>query len=245
MNNPLAILRFIYSLLCYALGVASLLYFMAFVNDVLLSKTVNTLVEPESVTLAVLVNLFAISLFGLQHSVMARGSFKRWLTKVLHPTMERSTYVLATAVAIAAMGYLWVPFGSVVWQVESETAVFIIRAVAVFGWAFLLLASFMLDHFELFGISQTFMPLRGKPMPTTRFKTPGFYKVVRHPIQTGVLIGMWAVPVATTSHLFFAGGMTVYIVVGLYFEEKDLIREFGQTYRDYMLKVKRVIPFLF
>jgi len=245
MNSPLAILRFIYSLICYALGVASLLYFMAFVNDVLLTKTVNTLVEPDSILLAVLVNLFAISLFGLQHSVMARGSFKRWLTKVLHPTMERSTYVLATAVAIAAMGYLWVPFGSVVWQVESETAVFIIRAVAVFGWAFLLLASFMLDHFELFGISQTFMPLRGKPMPTTRFKTPGFYKVVRHPIQTGVLIGMWAVPVATTSHLFFAGGMTVYIVVGLYFEEKDLIREFGQTYRDYMLKVKRVIPFLF
>jgi protein-S-isoprenylcysteine O-methyltransferase Ste14 len=238
------ILRFVYSLICYALGVASLLYFIAFVNDLYLPKTVNTFSEIPSAPAAILINLFALSLFGLQHSIMARGTFKHWLTRFIHPSIERSSYVLGTTLAIGAMCWLWVPFGPVVWQVESEGMIILIRSIALFGWGFLLLATFMLNHFELFGLSQTFKPMLGKKPSEKCFKTPGFYKFVRHPIQTGVLIGMWAVPVSTLSHLFFAGGMTLYIFIGLYFEEKDLQREFGDTYKDYMARVKRLIPFI-
>ena len=158
--------------------------------------------------------------------------------------MERSTYVLSTALVIAAMGYLWVPMGVVIWQVDSESTALVIRGIALFGWTLLLIATFMLNHFELFGLSQTFNPLIGKSQPEDNFRSPGIYKFIRHPIQTGVLIGMWAVPLSTTSHLMFAGGMTIYIVVGLYFEERDLIRNFGNDYLDYMKRVKRLIPFV-
>ncbi|MFT7186531.1 MAG: protein-S-isoprenylcysteine O-methyltransferase Ste14 [Pseudohongiellaceae bacterium] len=244
MNTIKNILRFLYSLICYAAGVGSLVYFIAFVNDLYLPKTVNTIVEIHSITGAILINLFAISLFGLQHSIMARGAFKHWLSRFIHPSIERSTYVLSTALAIGAMCSLWVPFGPIVWQVESEIMITLIRTLALLAWGFLLLATFMLNHFELFGLSQTFNPLRGKTSPEKKFKTPGFYMFVRHPIQTGVLIGMWTVPVSTVSHLFFVGGMTLYIFVGLYFEEKDLLREFGVSYKDYMARVKRIIPFI-
>jgi len=244
MHKFKLILRFVYSLICYVAGVASLLYFILFVNDLYLSKTVNSIGQDVDISQAITINLLALILFGVQHSLMARGKVKQWITRIIHPSMERSTYVLSTALVIAAMGYLWVPFGSIVWKVESESTAMIIRAIAIFGWALLFIASFMLNHFELFGLRQTFDPLMGKKLPLQQFKTPGLYKLIRHPIQTGVLIGMWAVPVSTSSHLFFAIGMTIYIFIGLYFEEKDLIREFKDSYPDYMRRVKRLVPFI-
>jgi methanethiol S-methyltransferase len=244
MNTSNKILRFAYSLICYAAGVASLIYLILFVNDLFIGKTVNTLVDTHSWLDALLINLFALSLFGLQHSIMARRSFKLWLTRFIHPNMERSTYILSTALVITAMCYLWIPVGKVIWQVESDSTALLIRGIALFGWTLLLIATFMLNHFELFGLSQTFNPLFGKSQPEDNFRTPGIYKFIRHPIQTGVLIGMWAVPLSTSSHLMFAGGMTIYILVGLYFEERDLIREFGHDYLEYMKRVKRLIPFI-
>jgi protein-S-isoprenylcysteine O-methyltransferase Ste14 len=235
---------FIYSLIGYAAGVASLIYFILFVNDLWMPHTVNSIVPFASLVTVIVINTFALLLFGLQHSVMARSSFKRWLTRFIDPSIERSTYVLATAVAIGGMCYLWIPFGSVIWQVESEMGVYVIRGIAVFGWGFLFLATFMINHFELFGLRQTFDPMQGKSASAATFKTSGFYKIVRHPIQTGVLIGVWAVPISTSSHLVFAAGISAYIFIGLYFEEKDLIKEFGVTYLDYMQRVKRVIPFI-
>lgn len=244
MNRIKHILRFSYSLICYAAGVLSLIYFILFVSDLFLPQTVNTYSEGSASFSVLLINVFAISIFGLQHSVMARASFKHWLSRVIDPSMERSTYILFTAIAIIAMCLLWVPVGPVVWQLESDALVFAIRGIALFGWTFLLLATFMINHFELFGLSQTFNPMVGKATTERGFKTTGFYKIVRHPIQTGVLIGMWAVPVSTLSHLLFASGITLYILVGLYFEEKDLVREFGVTYREYRVRVKRLIPFV-
>jgi protein-S-isoprenylcysteine O-methyltransferase Ste14 len=246
MSSVKKIVCFIYSLICYGAGVASLIVFILFVNDLWLPKTVNTLVKSSSSSLAdvIMFNTVALLLFGIQHSVMARPAFKRWFTRFIDPSVERSTYVLATALAIAGMCYLWIPFGSVIWQVESEMGVYLIRGIAVFGWVFLFLATFMINHFELFGLRQTYDPMQGKAASSGAFKMSGFYKIVRHPIQTGVLIGVWAVPISTASHLVFAAGMSVYIFVGLYFEEKDLIQEFGETYLDYMQRVKRVIPFI-
>ena len=238
------IARFIYSLLCYVLSVASLIYFILFVNDLVLSKTVNSVTTNQTTIAAILINIFALSLFAIQHSVMARQHFKHWLTQYIHPDMERATYCLATAAVIFLMAYLWVPFGGTIWQVESDSIANIIRGVAFFGWTFLLAASFQLDHFELFGLKQTFLPLIGKEMQDTHFRTPGIYNLVRHPIQTGVLIGMWFVPTATASHLFFATGITIYIFIGLYFEEQSLIRSFGDDYRNYKKRVKKLIPFI-
>jgi protein-S-isoprenylcysteine O-methyltransferase Ste14 len=175
---------------------------------------------------------------------MARPAFKSWITCFIDPSVERSTYIIATALAIGGMCHLWTPIGSVLWQVESGIGVYLIRGIAIFGWVFLFLATFMINHFELFGLRQTFDPMQGKSAAVGTFKMSGFYKIVRHPIQTGILIGIWAVPISTTSHLIFAAGISVYIFIGLYFEEKDLIQEFGATYLDYMKRVKRVIPFV-
>jgi protein-S-isoprenylcysteine O-methyltransferase Ste14 len=235
---------FIYSLICYGAGVASLIVFILFVNDLWLPKTVNSIVPSSSLAYVIMINTLALLLFGLQHSVMARPAFKRWFIRFIDPSVERSTYILATALAIGGMCYLWIPFGPVIWQVESEIGGYLIQGFAVFGWVFLFLATFMINHFELFGLRQTFNPLQGKSAPVNTFKIVGFYKIVRHPIQTGVLIGIWAVPLSTASHLVFATGISIYIFVGLYFEEKDLIREFGATYLDYMKRIKRVIPFV-
>ncbi|MGX5173283.1 methyltransferase family protein [Aliikangiella sp. IMCC44653] len=244
MQSIQSLLRFIYSVICYSTGVASLIIFILFVSDWLLPKTVNTMSVNGSLLNAVLINLLALSLFGLQHSLMARRSFKLWLTRFIHPSMERSTYILSTAFVIVLMCYMWVPMGEVVWQVHSQTITLLIQSIAVFGWTLLLAATFMLNHFELFGLSQTFNPLVGKAPFETGFRTPGIYKFIRHPIQTGVLIGMWSVPLSTVSHIMFAGGMSIYIVVGLYFEERDLVRDFGDDYLNYMARVKRLIPFV-
>ena len=235
---------FIYSLMCYGAGVASLIYFILFVNDLWLPNTVNSIVPSVSMVTVIVINTVALLLFGLQHSVMARPYFKRWFTRFIDPSIERSTYVLATAVAIGGMCFLWIPFGTVIWQVESEMGVYVIRGIAAFGWGFLFLATCMINHFELLGLRQTFDPMQGKTAPAATFKMSGFYKIVRHPIQTGVLIGVWAVPISTSSHLIFAAGISAYIFIGLYFEEKDLIKEFGDTYLNYMQRVKRVIPFI-
>lgn len=221
-----------------------MIYFILFVSDVWLVQTVNSVTQSVSFVSVVIVNVFALLLFGLQHSIMARPSFKRWLVKVIDPSIERSTYILGTALAIWAMCYLWIPFGDVIWHFETEIAVFMIRSVAIFGWLFLFLATFMINHFELFGLTQSYAPMHGNTAPSVAFKISGFYKIVRHPIQTGVLIGIWAVPLATTSHIVFATGISIYIFVGLHFEEKDLIREFGDVYLNYMQQVKRVIPFI-
>jgi protein-S-isoprenylcysteine O-methyltransferase Ste14 len=171
MSSVKKIVCFIYSLICYGAGVASLIVFILFVNDLWLPKTVNTLVKSSSSSLAdvIMFNTVALLLFGLQHSVMARPAFKRWFTRFIDPSVERSTYVLATALAIAGMCYLWIPFGSVIWQVESEMGVYLIRGIAVFGWVFLFLATFMINHFELFGLRQTFDLMQGKAASSGTF----------------------------------------------------------------------------
>ena len=244
MNSMKKTACFMYSLICYGAGVASLIVFILFVNDLWLPKTVNTIVPSSFLVYTIMINTVALLLFGIQHSVMARPAFKRWFTRFIDPSVERSTYVLATALAIGGMCYLWIPFGSVIWQVESEMGVYLIRGIAIFGWVFLFLATFMINHFELFGLRQTFDPMQGKSAPAPKFKTTGFYKIVRHPIQTGILIGVWALPVSTASHVAFTAGISAYMFIGLYFEEQDLIKEFGDTYLDYMQRVKRVIPFI-
>jgi protein-S-isoprenylcysteine O-methyltransferase Ste14 len=237
-------LRVAYALSSYVIAMLGLSYFILFINDIFIPVTINSGPFNVSMTSAFLVNFALLLLFGLQHSVMARPKFKQWLKVYIDPSIERATYCLATGLVIGFMCCTWQPMEGQVWSIDSTVGIAVTRAIAALGWTIMLIATFNLDHFELFGLRQVYSKFTGKPMPHMLFKMVGLYKWVRHPIQTGLLIGMWAIPTASLSHLMLAGGMTIYVFIGLYFEEKDLVREFGQTYRDYKRKVGKVIPFI-
>lgn len=239
-----AIAAFAYSLLAYALSLVSLSTFIVFVSGLCPHFSVNALSKGESLGYALTVNTGLLLLFGLQHSVMARKRFKHWLIRYIPESTERATYCLGSSLALVALPLFWVPMNGTVWDVSASSVTWLVAGIGTLGWGLLLVATFQLDHFELFGLRQPYSRLVGKPMPEARFKTPGLYKVVRHPIQLGVLIGMWAVPASSVNHLVVAGGMTVYILIGLYFEEKDLIAQFGRHYRDYKQQVAKLIPFV-
>jgi len=239
-----------YGLICYILGVASLALFILFANnhvgvlgfEGLLSLNMSIL-NGTPHTLPFLVNIGLLLLFGLQHSIMARPSFKAALTKILPVSWERSTYVLATAIVFLAIVQYWQPMNAVIWVVENQAARTVINTLYYFGWVVSLLATYLLNHFHLFGLQQTFLA-GNADAGSKEFKTPFLYKIVRHPIQTGVVIAMLAAPDMTTGRALLAVGMLLYIAIGLYFEERDLIDEFGDTYKDYKRRVPGVIPFI-
>lgn len=238
------LIPFCYAIGFYFLALGSLVYFIVFSSGMYAPLSVNNQQVEQPLAVAMSGNIFLLLLFGFQHSLMARKRFKAWLFNYLPRSVERATYCLATSVVLFAIVYFWFPMKGDIWQVTSASTALIVQGLGGAGWLLLVLATFQIGHFELFGLKQTFAPLVGKEMPEPAFKTPGLYKLVRHPIQLGVLIGIWVVPVSSLNHLVLALGMTIYIFVGLYFEEKDLIREFGNTYRAYKKRVGKVIPFV-
>lgn len=238
------LVAFCYAISCYFLTLGALVYFIVFSSGIYAPLSVNNQQVEQPLALAMFGNIILMLLFGLQHSLMARKRFKAWLFNYLPRSVERATYCLATAAVLFVIVHFWFPMKGEVWQVSSLSTALIVQALGGGGWLLLVLATFQIGHFELFGLAQTYAPLTGKEMPEPVFKTPGLYKIVRHPIQLGVLIGIWVVPVSSLNHLVLAIGMTLYIFIGLYFEEKDLIREFGSTYRTYKKRVGKVIPFV-
>jgi protein-S-isoprenylcysteine O-methyltransferase Ste14 len=191
---------------------------------------------------ALLINIALIVLFGLPHSLMARRSFKRWWTRIIPPAAERSTFMLQSGLFVLLLIWQWRPLPGVIWQVESAVGQTLIWTVFWSGWVIALIATFLINHFELTGLQQVFAHLRGRPAQPLAFRTPFLYKVVRHPMQLGVLLAVWATPRLTVGHLVFALGMTIYIVIGLYFEERDLVRHFGQEYEAYRAATPQLIP---
>lgn len=238
------LIPFVYSLACYFVSLGALLYFIVFASGVYPPISVNAQNVNQPLLPALLSNISLIAIFGLQHSIMARKRFKQWLSNYLPDSAERATFCLGTSVALVILVYYWVPMSGGIWNLSGTQLGYAIQAVGAVGWLILLIASFQLDHFELFGLRQTFSPLMGKPIPAPAFRTPGLYKLVRHPIQLGVLLGIWAVPESTVNHLVFSIGITSYIFIGLYFEEKDLVMEFGNSYLDYRKNIAKLIPFL-
>src|SRR5207344_2001079 len=199
---------------------------------------------PVPLAEALIVDIFLLGLFAVQHSVMARRSFKRWWTQIVPPAVERSTYVLAATLALALLLWQWRPITEpVIWRIEDPAAVNSIWVIFWLGWAILLLATFLINHFELFGLRQVFSRLIGREIPETEFKTPFIYRYVRHPIYLGFLLGFWAAPVMTAGHLLFSIGAAGYILVGIWFEERDLIAQFGDQYRRYRNQVGMLLPF--
>jgi protein-S-isoprenylcysteine O-methyltransferase Ste14 len=192
--------------------------------------------------MAILVNMGLIMLFGLQHSIMARPSFKEKWTKLIPAAAERSTYVLFSGVIMGLICLYWQPIDGFLWQVNQPTLQTILIAGYCFGWILVVLASFLINHFELFGLQQVYLNLKNKAEPSPHFTDRWLYKIVRHPLQLGVLIGLWSTPTMSMTHLMLAVTMSIYVFIGLYYEEKDLVKTLGQSYEDYQRRVRMVVP---
>ncbi len=235
---------FLYGILSYVVFLASFLYAVGFVGELLVPKNINS-GNTSGLMESVIINLLVLSLFAIQHSVMARPSFKRWWTKVIDPSMERSTYVLLTSLILFLIFWQWRPITDVVWNIEGSTYVLIIEILFWMGWVIVLLSTFMINHFHLFGLDQVWNKLKNQPPTGLKFKEHFFYKFVRHPIMTGFIIAFWAEPRMTLGHFMFAAVTTAYILVAVkYFEERDLKNELGKPYEDYQKRVPMIIPFL-
>lgn len=237
-----AIVSFLYGVAAYAAGVAALVYLIGFCGGVPVPKSVDA-GAAAPLAQALLVDLLLPGLFGVQHSVMARGAFKRWWTRMVPQPVERSTYVLATSLVLAFVFWQWRPIpGPVVWRIGNPAAAQLLWAIFWLGWALVLLSTFLINHFELFGLQQVFARLTGREMHASEFRTPLLYRYVRHPLYLGLLLGLWGVPVMTSGHLLFSMGLTSYIFIGIWFEERDLIAQFGERYRRYRAEVGMLLP---
>ena len=231
-----------YALACYGAFFVAFVYFVGFVAGfpALPTHIDKGLVAPPAT--AAVIDLALIALFGIQHSVMARPGFKAWLTRSVPAAIERSTYCLASALALGILFAFWHPIQPMIWQVADPNLRLALWGLFLTGFAIVFVSTWLISHFELFGLAQAWAAFRSRPLPPKPFMTPLFYRAVRHPIYLGFFIAMWATPDMSQGHLLFAVAMTVYLVIGIRYEERDLVGHFGDTYIAYQAQVGMIIP---
>lgn len=233
---------FLFGTIAYCLFLMAFLYAIGFITNSVVPKSINGEGSPWSLQ-AVLIDAGLLGLFAVQHSVMARPWFKRWITRYIDAAVERSVFVLLSSLLLLLMFWQWQPIDVMIWQTKGIAAG-LLQALGLLGWAIVLAATFMINHFDLFGLKQVFDNLKKKPRSETPFQVSWFYRLVRHPLMLGFLIAFWVTPVMTVGHLLFAVSTTSYILIAVkFFEEKDLVREHGEAYRQYQKEVPMILPF--
>ena len=237
------VIALLYGSIVYLFFLVTFLCTIGFVEGIPGIKTIDS-GPTDRVSIAIVVNVLLLGLFAVQHSVMARQGFKRWWTRFVSPSVERSTFVLAASLAVALLLWQWRPLPSAVWTVDSAPGRATLYLLSAIGWGILLTSTFLINHFELFGLHQVFNYWRDVRFSPPAFKTPALYRYVRHPLYLGFILAFWAAPRMTQGHLLFAVATTGYIFVGIFFEERDLIAHFGDEYRRYRQRVPMILPFL-
>jgi len=238
MGRMLAVL---YGIVCYVIFLATFLYAIGFVGDFAVPKTIDSGV-PGPLGQAILVNVVLLGIFAVQHSVMARPGFKAVWTKIVPRPVERSTYVLFSSAALILLYWQWRPMTDIVWNVDNDIARNAIWAAFAFGWLLVLISTFLINHFDLFGLRQVYLYLRETRYTELLFQIASFYKVVRHPLLLGFIIAFWAAPTMTVGHLLFTLATTAYMLVAIQLEERDMVRFHGQAYVEYRQRVRMIVP---
>lgn len=233
---------FTYGSLSYLIFLGTFLYAIGFIGNFGVPTTLDG-AQSGPLALAFAIDVALLGLFAAQHSVMARKWFKDWWTRTVPKPLERSTYVLFSSLALILMFWLWRPLGGVVWSVEDPFGRLVLRGLFAFGWGLVLASTFLINHFDLFGLRQVWLYLLGRPYTTLQFGTPGPYRLVRHPLYVGWLFAFWCTPTMTLAHLLFSIATTAYILIAIQLEERDLVREHGDAYEAYRRSVPMLIPF--
>lgn len=233
-----------YAIVSYGVFLVSFLYGLGFFSNTFVPKSIDVGGDPTQLSEAIAFNLLVLGIFAIQHTVMARPAFKQWWAKVLPVALQRSTYVLLSSLLLLLLYWQWRPIPALIWKTDGIAGT-VLTGVYWFGWLLALTSTYLIDHFDLFGLRQAYFALRGTKDPGQEFKTPLLYKIVRHPLMLGFLLAFWAAPQMTAGHLLFAITITIYILFGVQFEERDLIAQFGTTYQQYRQRVPMLLPRIF